>query len=200
MIIKLSWSPILIPTKKFKAIRKTKWELYSEDLESFNPPDPSPTDNPQTINEKFELISKKLFEVGEQYIPVIQFKKLPSPRYSSDDKAKINRIRIIQNKCITHCCTPSEWRELKSLQRELSDTISMQSRETWNSLIRSLNHRMEPHEFWKKIKHFKGSTTKDVEYILNPAGDKVYDSNEKLNVFTDFWNCLLYTSPSPRDA
>ena len=145
--MKLNWSPIQIATEPWKNVRKCDWDGYETELNQFNPPSVDEGDCVEVIDEKLKIILEKLKITGNKYIPTVNYRTLPHPLYSSEEKDKISRINYLRELNDAYLCTWDEWNELKSLQRELNSIAKAKSNENWDTIIRKININTDPYSF-----------------------------------------------------
>lgn len=188
VVIRLSGSPIQVPTQPRYKLNKANWDAFRAELARVERPDINltPAENINSeMNKWFSLIMNAM----DKYIPKTRYKTLPHPRTT-------NEIRNIQQQYqeLLRASCQDQWtqqrkRRLRELQEQLQ-TICRQERDRhWNSMLAEIEADYKnPAKFWRGVQRLMGGEKQQPPYIQDPNGRKLYEEKDQEAEFRRFWS------------
>ena len=184
VLVTISTSPIVIPTRQRYNVAKTNWDYYRECLMEYTPKNLESATT-EEIEEEIENINNVMKTAIKETTPIIKNRVLPSPKLPHDVRVLQARYMAILEAIDSINGLTLDLRiQINAIRIELREKLKNYSEQLWNSLISKIKTN-DPKEFWKSINRLLGHDSKDAPYIINRLGQRLESAEEIAEEFCE---------------
>lgn len=142
-----------------------------------------------------ELWFSRILEMMEKHIPIRRYRTIPHPVISEEITNLKLEFNNLSNTLGQYGWTPELRRRYTDIQTRLQTAYKEARNEQWNSLLTTIEtDKRDPTKFWSGVKKLMGTDNNKTHYILDDHGNKLYETEDQVNLLTRHWRKIFRIS------